>query len=214
VQIYFDFSGYSDMAIGLARVLGFRLMENFDRPYLSVGFGEFWRRWHISLSTWIREYLYRPLGGNRVGPLRLYVNLWICFWPPASGTARPGPSWRALARLPRPLGILVTFLAVTVGWVLFRAPDLPSAARYLFAMVSPDAPGRFVIVTLDQWCALVIGLAICLLPALSLGVRGRAVPAATTAPLPLRMALTLPLLILAAGKAMTVTYNPFLYFRF
>ena len=79
LQIFFDFSGYSDMAIGLARMLGFRLMENFVRPYLAVGFGEFWRRWHISLSTWIRDYLYIPLGGDRVSTPRIYLNLWICF---------------------------------------------------------------------------------------------------------------------------------------
>ena len=168
LQIYFDFSGYSDMAIGLARIMGFRLMENFDRPYLSVGFGEFWRRWHISLSTWIRDYLYVPLGGNRVSSLRLYLNLWICFL--ASGLWH-GAAWtfvvwgtyqgffltlerlglgRVLARLPRSLGVLLTFLAVTVGWVLFRSPDLASAAGYLAAMVRPGLPGRFVIVTLDQ----------------------------------------------------------------
>jgi alginate O-acetyltransferase complex protein AlgI len=78
-QIYFDFSGYSDMAIGIARMLGFRLRENFDMPYISCSVTEFWRRWHISLTTWIREYLYIPLGGNRVSQTRLYFNLWICF---------------------------------------------------------------------------------------------------------------------------------------
>jgi alginate O-acetyltransferase complex protein AlgI len=231
LQIYFDFSGYSDMAIGLARVMGFRLMENFDRPYLSVGFGEFWRRWHISLSTWIRDYLYVPLGGNRVSSLRLYLNLWICFL--ASGLWH-GAAWtfvvwgayqgcfltlerlglgRVLMRLPRAIGVLATFLAVTVGWVLFRAPDLAAAAGYLAAMVQPRAPGRFVLVTLDQWCALAVGLAICLLPALPHFQACRA-PASPTPALALRMALALPLLVLTVGKAMTVTYNPFLYFRF
>jgi alginate O-acetyltransferase complex protein AlgI len=231
LQIYFDFSGYSDMAIGLARVMGFRLMENFDRPYLSVGFGEFWRRWHISLSTWIRDYLYVPLGGNRVSSLRLYLNLWICFL--ASGLWH-GAAWtfvvwgayqgffltlerlglgRVLVRLPRVLGVLITFLAVTVGWVLFRAPDLASAAGYLAAMTRPGAPGRFVLVTLDQWCALAVGLAICVLPALPPLATRRAAGPATPA-LALRMAVALPLLLLTAGKVMTVTYNPFLYFRF
>jgi alginate O-acetyltransferase complex protein AlgI len=231
VQIYFDFSGYSDMAIGLARVMGFRLMENFDRPYLAVGFGDFWRRWHISLSTWIREYLYLPLGGNRVSTVRLYVNLWTCFL--ASGLWH-GAAWtfvawgayqglfltlerlalgRVLARLPRVAGVLLTFLAVTVGWVLFRAPDLGSAAAYLAAMAQPGLAGRVVIVTLDQWCALVIGLAICLLPALP-GAAWLRARAAAPAPLALRMAAVLPLFLLTAGKVMTVTYNPFLYFRF
>ncbi len=90
MQIYFDFSGYSDMAIGLARMLGFRLRENFDAPYVSRSLTEFWRRWHISLTTWIRDYLYMPLGGNRPGEARTYINLWICFLPPGCGTA---PAW-------------------------------------------------------------------------------------------------------------------------
>jgi alginate O-acetyltransferase complex protein AlgI len=90
-QIYFDFSGYSDMAIGIARMLGFRLRENFD---ISCSITEFWRRWHISLTTWIREYLYIPLGGNRVSPARVYCNLWICFF--ASGLWR-GAAWTYVA---------------------------------------------------------------------------------------------------------------------
>jgi alginate O-acetyltransferase complex protein AlgI len=232
LQIYFDFSGYSDMAIGLARILGFRLRENFDRPYLAVGFGEFWRRWHISLSTWIRDYLYLPLGGNRVTTFRLYVNLWICFL--ASGLWH-GAAWtfvvwgayqglfltlerlflrRALASLPRALGAVLTFLAVTVGWVLFRAPDLASAARYLAAMTRPGLPGRFAIVTLDQWCAMAIGLLICALPALPPVERLRGRTAWIPQALTVRMAAAFPLLLFTAGKVMTVTYNPFLYFRF
>jgi alginate O-acetyltransferase complex protein AlgI len=231
VQIYFDFSGYSDMAIGLARIMGFRLMENFDRPYLSVGFGEFWRRWHISLSTWIRDYLYVPLGGKRVSSGRLYLNLWICFL--ASGLWH-GAAWhfvawgayqglfltlerfglgRLLAWLPRVAGVLLTFFAVTVGWVLFRAPDLSAAADYLVAMSRPGLPERLVVVTLDHWCALAVGLAICLLPALAPVERLRTFRVAP-APLALRMAMTLPLLVLAAAKVMTVTYTSFLYFRF
>jgi alginate O-acetyltransferase complex protein AlgI len=232
LQIYFDFSGYSDMAIGLARIMGFRLMENFDRPYLAVGFGEFWRRWHISLSTWIRDYLYLPLGGNRRSTLRLYVNLWICFL--ASGLWH-GAAWtfvvwgmyqglfltlerlflaRVLVRLPRLAGVLLTFLAVTIGWVLFRAPALPTAAAYLAAMAQPGLAGRFVLVTLDQWCAMVAGLAICLLPALAPLRLPRTIAGNTGTPLTVRMAMALPLLLLTAGKVMTVTYNPFLYFRF
>ena len=80
LQIFFDFSGYSDMAIGMARILGFRLRENFNSPYTARSFTDFWRRWHISLSTWIREYLYIPLGGSRVSPPRTYFNLWFCFF--------------------------------------------------------------------------------------------------------------------------------------
>ena len=90
LQIYFDFAGYSDMAIGLARTLGFRLKENFNSPYISQSLTEFWRRWHISLTTWIRDYLYIPLGGDRRGEARTYINLWICFL--ASGLWH-GASW-------------------------------------------------------------------------------------------------------------------------
>jgi len=97
LQIFFDFSGYSDMAIGLARTMGFRLMENFDQPYLAVGFSDFWRRWHISLSSWIRDYLYIPLGGDRVSRPRLFLNLWICFL--ASGLWH-GAAWSFVAWAP------------------------------------------------------------------------------------------------------------------
>lgn len=90
LQIYFDFSGYSDMAIGLARTMGFRLNENFNAPYAARSITDFWRRWHISLTTWIRDYLYLPLGGNRHSDIRTYVNLWICFL--ASGLWH-GASW-------------------------------------------------------------------------------------------------------------------------
>jgi len=87
-QIYFDFSGYSDMAIGLARMFGFRLLENFDEPYIATTMTEFWRRWHMSLTSWIREYLYFPLGGNRRGALRTHFNLWLCFLASGCGMAR------------------------------------------------------------------------------------------------------------------------------
>ena len=93
-QIYFDFSGYSDMAIGLARMFGFRLLENFDEPYIATTMTEFWRRWHMSLTGWIREYLYFPLGGNRRGALRTHFNLWLCFL--ASGLWH-GAAWNYIA---------------------------------------------------------------------------------------------------------------------
>ncbi len=93
-QIYFDFSGYSDMAIGLARMFGFRLQENFDMPYVATSVSEFWRRWHMSLTSWIRDYLYIPLGGNRRGELRMQVNLWLCFL--ASGLWH-GAAWTYIA---------------------------------------------------------------------------------------------------------------------
>ena len=139
LQIYFDFAGYSDMAIGLARMLGFRLKENFNSPYIAQSMTEFWRRWHISLTTWIRDYLYIPLGGDRRGDARTYINLWICFL--ASGLWH-GASWNfviwgaynglfltldrlflrdALARCGRVIATAVTLFIVMIGWAIFRS---------------------------------------------------------------------------------------------
>jgi alginate O-acetyltransferase complex protein AlgI len=152
LQIYFDFSGYSDMAIGLARMLGFHYLENFNYPYISRSIREFWRRWHISLSTWFRDYLYVPLGGNQQGPIRTYINLVLVFllcglWH--------GASWnfviwglfhglflasertflgRGLNALPQPFRHLYTLLIVIVGWVIFRTESIPHAISYLSAM--------------------------------------------------------------------------------
>ena len=93
LQIYYDFSGYSDMAIGLGEMFGFHFAENFNYPYLSRTVSEFWRRWHISLSSWFRDYLYIPLGGNRRGKAKTLRNLFIVFWSPACGTAPTGSLW-------------------------------------------------------------------------------------------------------------------------
>ena len=152
LQIYFDFSGYSDMAIGLGKIFGFTFMENFDHPYISRSVTEFWRRWHISLSTWFREYLYIPLGGNRVKPLRHILNLLIV-WS-LTGLWH-GASWnfvvwglyygvlliiekyltgRLLEKLPGWAQQLVTLFIVLIGWVFFFSEDLTSAVQYLRTM--------------------------------------------------------------------------------
>jgi alginate O-acetyltransferase complex protein AlgI len=152
-QIYFDFSGYSDMAIGLGLMLGFVFAKNFDSPYRAESITDFWRRWHISLSTWLREYLYIPLGGNRGKLSRTYANLVITM---LLGGLWHGASWnfviwgalhggmlafeRSQGResfyhsLPRPLRIGITFVIVLLGWVFFRAADLPRAGAYLASM--------------------------------------------------------------------------------
>ncbi|MCB9714066.1 MAG: MBOAT family protein [Myxococcales bacterium] len=93
LQIYADFSGYSDIAIGLGRMLGFKLPENFDRPYQATNLGEFWRRWHMTLSTWLRDYLFFPLGGSRLGPARTYLNLWLTMFLVGMWHYTPGTSW-------------------------------------------------------------------------------------------------------------------------
>jgi alginate O-acetyltransferase complex protein AlgI len=152
-QIYFDFSGYSDMAIGLGLMLGFIFAKNFDAPYRSESITDFWRRWHISLSTWLREYLYIPIGGNRHGPTRTYLNLILTM---LLGGLWHGASWNFVVwggihgsmlafersqgrqgiyhKLPRPLRIALTFVIVLIGWVFFRAPNLGHAVAYLGSM--------------------------------------------------------------------------------
>jgi len=153
IQIFFDFAGYSHMAIGLGLMMGFRFMENFDQPYISGSITEFWRRWHISLSTWLRDYLYIPLGGNRRGTVRTYVNLGVTMllgglWHGAAWTFVVWGAWHgALLAIERhrrerltpggpahPYAMARTMLWVMIGWVVFRAPDLGSAADMLAGM--------------------------------------------------------------------------------
>jgi D-alanyl-lipoteichoic acid acyltransferase DltB (MBOAT superfamily) len=178
-QIFFDFAGYSTCAIGVARCLGFRLIANFRAPYAAVGFSDFWRRWHISLSSWLRDYLYIPLGGNRVGRLGEYRNVMLTMalgglWHGAAwnfvvwgvlhgllllierllrdrfGTPADGVSRRYLSVA----GSLLTFVAVCFTWVFFRAPTLPIALRFCRAMLSPGGlqiPVNLHLMTLENF---------------------------------------------------------------
>lgn len=156
MQIYFDFSGYSDMAVGLGLLLGFRFPENFNFPYISRTITEFWRRWHITLGTWMRDYLYIPLGGNRVSQRRLYFNLWVVFFLSGlwHGAAWTFVFWGAfhglfliadrlfLAEVSKRIGkipsVILTYFIVLLAWVFFRADNLSSAFSYLGAMFSFD----------------------------------------------------------------------------
>jgi len=152
VQIYFDFSGYSDMAIGLGMMFGFRLPENFNYPYIADSIRDFWRRWHISLSSWLRDYLYIPLGGSRVGTFRIYFNLVIVFvicglWHGASWAfvfwgayyglflvlERLGLD-KLLEKSPRPVRHIYALIVIFGGWVFFNAPSLSAAFGYLGAL--------------------------------------------------------------------------------
>jgi alginate O-acetyltransferase complex protein AlgI len=155
VQIYGDFSGYTDMALGLAHTLGFKLPNNFNAPYLASSPADFWRRWHISLSRWLRDYLYIPLGGNRLGPARTMLNLFVTMllgglWHGANWTfvvwgAYHGTLLAVQRLIPkcwdhpalRPATTLLTFLLVCVGWVFFRAQTLADAGTILRGMVVP-----------------------------------------------------------------------------
>lgn len=233
-QIYIDFSSYSDMAIGLARMFGFRLNENFNSPYIACSVTEFWRRWHISLSTWIREYLYIPLGGNRVAPWRRYVNLWVCFL--ASGLWH-GAAWtyvawgayngvflvlerlfllRWLDRLPRVAATILTFGVTMAGWLLFRASSLAHAGGLASAMISPDR----VTAVAGLWFTPLMTAAMAAAGVISFLPRvpgyGRvqdAVLANPAARAVLDLLLSLAF-VFALAKALADPFKPFLYFRF
>jgi alginate O-acetyltransferase complex protein AlgI len=241
LQIYFDFAGYSNMAVGLGWATGFELPKNFDYPYASQSITEFWRRWHISLSRWFRDYLYVPLGGNRTGPVRTYANLLCVFllcglWHGAAWTflawgAYHGAwlvlerlGWgRRLAALPRALRHVYALLVVLIGWVLFRADSLSDAWLLCVKMFSP-APGSaplVQVVTRTELLALLLAVPFCL-PALPqrLG-RGLAVIGERPWPEPIGPtayiggALVGALVFVAvAAKVLTSAYSPFIYFRF
>ena len=182
LQIYFDFSGYSDMAIGLGRMFGFHFLENFNYPYISRSIREFWRRWHISLSSWFRDYLYIPLGGNKGSGGRTYMNLLVVFF--LCGLWH-GASWnfviwglfhgsflvlerirlvqKILKALPALLQHLYVMLVVTVGWVFFRADSLSYALGYLKAMITPSTPPFFnshifLALNLEFYCMLILAV--------------------------------------------------------
>ncbi|MGC4043113.1 MAG: MBOAT family protein [Armatimonas sp.] len=233
LQIFFDFSGYSDMAIGMARMLGFRLQENFNSPYISANITEFWRRWHISLSSWIREYLYIPLGGNRGSVARTYFNLWLCFL--ASGLWH-GARWtfvlwgiyhglglvidrlfwlRVSERLPRWLTVPLCFSAVMLGWILFRAEHFSQALQLVAALGRPQSyPGPFVFVPPGAYLAAGVGLLLSFAPLAptyrKAGEWLETQPWGQT----LRLGFALLVFVLALGKVANTTFAPFLYFRF
>ena len=232
LQIYFDFSGYSDMAIGLGRMLGFPYPENFDQPYRARSITEFWRRWHMTLSRWFRDYVYIPLGGNRAALPRTLLNLALVFflcglW---HGAAANFVVWglyhgallimeRLLrrwipARVPALLGWAYTMLAVMAGWVLFRADTLGAAMAYLGAMITPGrlglTPAMGAIVTNDKLVFLALGAAAALIPYQPLlGFAGRRYRFNTGT-----AALSLALACVAFVMLSVNSFTPFIYFRF
>lgn len=182
IQIYYDFSGYSDMAIGLGKMFGFEFLENFNYPYMATSVKEFWRRWHISLSSWFKEYVYIPLGGNRKGAWRTYLNLFIVFlltglWHGANYTFLLwGVFYGVFLVMERlflgkllernkfkPLNWLYTMLVVVLLWVFFRAPDVNFAFGYI-AKLFNFSKGSYLLfqnVTLWQWIILFVGILFC-----------------------------------------------------
>ena len=233
-QIYFDFSGYSDMAIGLGLMMGFKFPENFNSPYTSLSITEFWRRWHITLGSWMRNYLYIPLGGNKVSPSRLYFNLWIVFL--ASGLWH-GAAWgfiiwgayhglflvierlflsKWLAKIGK-LAVVYTFFVVVIGWVFFRLEELSPALDFIQRMFVWMAetftwmPDRLYVFTM------LMATFFSFFALTKYGekvqekvffgdfsIRGHG----------LMTCVVLLLGVLAAARITTSTFNPFIYFRF
>ncbi len=235
LQIFFDFSGYSDMAIGLGRMFGFRFLENFNFPYVAQSLQDFWRRWHISLSTWFRDYLYIPLGGNRVSPLRTYFNLFVVFllcglWHGASwnflawgafhgvilALERAGFS-RVISALWRPVRHVYLLIVVLISWVFFRAETLNDALAYLATMFSLDfgsVPFELLdVLSIEVYVALLAGLFFCVN---WLGDRDEnSIANIKTLPKALfRSAALTCLLFLSVMQLAVSTHNPFIYFRF
>ena len=240
LQIYFDFSGYSDMAIGLMRMFGFRILENFDYPYVSRSIREFWRRWHISLSNWFRDYLYIPLGGNQRGERRAYANLVLVFllcglWHGASWPFVLWGVWHGtflvleraaldgILRRLGPFAHLYAMLAVMGGWVLFRCETLAQAGHFYAALAGfgPGDPGRTPVAEfLDPFVAFMLVVGIVFATPLARRVGRWRDEASAIAGLQGKVALALDMgwigvvFFLSTAFLAAGTYNPFIYFRF
>ncbi len=230
-QIYFDFSGYSDMAVGLGRMLGFEFMQNFNYPYISRSITEFWRRWHISLGSWFRNYLYIPLGGNRRGKARQYLNLFIVW---AATGIWHGASWnfllwglyffvllviekafllKALDRAPRWVSHVYALFFIVVGWAIFGVEELGALGSYLAAMFGMGAGGICRAADgyyLMNYATMLPILAIASTP-LGAKLMKRVPERALRVAVPV---LIVCALVLCTAYLVDATYNPFLYFRF
>ena len=231
LQIYYDFSGYSDMAIGLGRILGFQFMENFNYPYISRSITEFWRRWHMSLGSWFRDYLYIPLGGNRVTKPRWFFNIfivWFCtgFWHGADWNfILWGLYFAALLLLEklwllkyleksRVLGHVYTLLLVSIGFVIFNGTDIAAAMQCIggmFGLGIDSLAGAESIYYLRSYAMLLILAILGATPLVKLGLErlGGYGSAAILRPLG-----CIALLIICTAYLVDGSFNPFLYFRF
>ena len=228
IQIFFDFAGYSNMAIGMGRAFGFDLPANFRQPYSSASFQEFWRRWHMTLSRWFRDYLYIPLGGSRAGEARTYRNLLIVFvlcglWHGAAWTFLLWGLWHGaflvaerlgrkagFPKVPRIIGVAYTVLFVMLGWVLFRADSLDHALAY-WSDLLPGGEGATLRAPESALYALLVGV---LLSWDAVTRRAEAVNPDGTVGTLLRWGGVLVLLVLCFAAVASSTHQPFLYFRF
>ena len=237
-QIYFDFSAYSDMAIGLGRMFGFHFLENFNYPYISDSITDFWRRWHISLSTWFRDYVYIPLGGNRCSKARCIFNLSVVWfltgmWHGANWTfiawglyfgalliIEKYPLGSILPKIPRAVRRVVTLVIVMIGWVLFRSDSIADAGRYLAVMFggggfAVDQAVYYIVEYLPEFI-------LCIVASLPIKVAlerrldrscESSMPAFLTKELGTKL-FALAVFVLSFIKLISGNFNPFIYFQF
>lgn len=235
LQLYFDFSGYSDMAIGLGRIFGFKFLENFNYPYIAKGITDFWRRWHISLGSWFKEYVYIPLGGNRKGKMRTYINLWIVFcitgiWHGAEWTFILWGMYHGLfIMLERAFNLnkihkkydafiyLYTIVVFVIGWVIFRADTIKQGLGMIAAMLGLYR-AEYVPFTLEYYVNLKLILVLIVAVLMSTPyvdklwkehILSKKAVGEYIENMYLLAVLFLSIVYIAAS-----TYNPFIYFRF
>ena len=235
MQLYFDFSGYSDMAIGLGKVMGFHFPENFDNPYNSASVSEFWRRWHITLGTFMRNYLYIPLGGNRCSKPRMYFNLWVVFL--LSGLWH-GASWNfvvwgayhgfwlvleriGLGKVYEKMGkvpsIFITFFIVTVGWAIFRIENLSDAVTFISRLFAFDFQSAVPIQSLHFYVTLILALVFAFLVLFPFGKKLQTVVFYMDYSKKQHLAawlVSMFYLVFCLGALNAVGFSPFIYFRF
>jgi alginate O-acetyltransferase complex protein AlgI len=234
-QIYYDFSGYSDMAIGIGRMIGFKFPENFNNPYISQSISEFWRRWHITLGRFMRDYLYIPLGGNRVSTLRLYFNLWVVFlisglW---HGAAWNFVIWGAFhglflvadrlfllkvySKIGKMPSIIITFLITLFGWVLFRVDNMMIAREYFGNMFSFDLANDAIYFNSKFYTILAIAFIFAFWGGFQKIERWQERLFAQnkqSTSIIVMFCTSLIILIVSIGSITSSGFNPFIYFRF
>ena len=235
MQLYFDFSGYSDMAIGLGKIMGFHFPENFDNPYNSASVSEFWRRWHITLGVFMRNYLYIPLGGNRCSKPRMYFNLWVVFllsglWHGASWSfvvwgayhgiwlvlerMGLGKVYEKMGKVP---SVIITFLIITVGWAIFRIENLSDAFTLISRLFAFDFQSIIPIQSPHFYVTLIVALFFAFLVLFPFGKKLQSIVFYTDFSLKQHLAVWLVsmfLFLFCLGALNAAGFSPFIYFRF
>ncbi|MCC0628342.1 MULTISPECIES: MBOAT family protein [unclassified Clostridioides] len=239
LQIYFDFSGYSDMAIGLGKMFGFDFLENFNYPYISQSVSEFWRRWHISLSSWFKDYVYIPLGGNRVSPIKQYTNLFVVWsltgiWHGANWTFLTWGIYygilisiekvflgKLLKKVPQIFRHIYLVLIVMIGWVFFRADNMVQASEFIQVLFgvgsSPIYNNSFIMYINDYGYIIILSIifAIPIIPKLKSILKSKAKKLIESNFIyALHSIFLVSLMFIVVVILINSTYNPFLYFRF